>query len=106
MRAVKSWKEKQKREEFEVRLEQGVGKTDSEYPETFEQDQGKEGSEVMDNAMFERQMPVKGSESIPEKDPAVEMLVPTISLRVIRWTIGRALGSYWLSGWPPQLPLN
>lgn len=99
---LKSRREKQKREEFELRSEHGLGTTDSEYPETLEQDQQTEGSDVMDNVIFERQIAVKGSSSIPEKTPAVVMLVPTTFLSVTRLITGRASGSYWSSGWRPQ----
>lgn len=108
-RVVKSSsREKQKREEFEVRSEHGLGKTDSEYPETFEQDQekGRSWSEEMDSVIFERQIAVKGSLSIPERNPAVDMLVPTTFFRVIFWMTGRVSGSYWSSGWLLELPVN
>lgn len=105
-RVLKSTREKQKREEFEVRSEHGLGKTDSEYPETFEQDQKKGRSDVMDSVMFERQIPVKGSFSIPEKNPAVKMLVPTTFFSVICWMTGRLSGSYCSSGWRLELPVN
>lgn len=97
-------------EEFEDglwRSEQGLGKTDSEYPEMLEQDQEVECIEsAREKLILERQILVNGSPLIPDKTPATEMFVPTMFFKVIRLITGSAEGSKWSSGWLDKSPVN
>lgn len=79
--------EKQAEEEFEcedLRAEHGSGKTESEKPETFEHTQEfVEEPELIDKEMLDKQKEVKGDSLIPVNFPAIEMLVPITSCKLM-----------------------